>query len=195
MPTSRGEQELLACSSWSGEQLYVSTAAQDLSSKHSSSTHSSQQHDDGPAGWPCARDNVRPPAEHARRLAVIWRKHAAAVLAGCSPVRPGCRPASSRCLRPEASPRARLSVPPIARRPRRLSGFLGAGKTTLLRYLLENSKTKIACIVNDVASVNIDAKLVRNDKNRGQQAGGKGSEASSTKVGLFGAGGRSKASS
>lgn len=41
-----------------------------------------------------------------------------------------------------------------------------AGKTTLLRYLLENSTEKIACIVNDVASINIDAKLVRNDRNR-----------------------------
>lgn len=43
---------------------------------------------------------------------------------------------------------------------------LCAGKTTLLRYLLENSKEKVACIVNDVASINIDAKLVRNDRNR-----------------------------
>jgi hypothetical protein len=41
-----------------------------------------------------------------------------------------------------------------------------AGKTTLLRYLLENSKERIACIVNDVAAINIDAKLVRNDRNR-----------------------------
>ncbi|KAF6258022.1 CobW/HypB/UreG domain-containing protein [Scenedesmus sp. NREL 46B-D3] len=47
-----------------------------------------------------------------------------------------------------------------------LSGFLGSGKTTLLRYLLENSKEKVACVVNDVASINIDAKLVRNDRNR-----------------------------
>ncbi len=45
-----------------------------------------------------------------------------------------------------------------------------AGKTTLLRYVLENSKEKIACIVNDVASVNIDAKLVRNDRNRKEGA-------------------------
>ena len=32
--------------------------------------------------------------------------------------------------------------------------------------MLENSKEKVACIVNDVASINIDAKLVRNDRNR-----------------------------
>ena len=49
--------------------------------------------------------------------------------------------------------------------------MLLAGKTTLLRYLLENSKLKIGCIVNDVASVNIDAKLIRNDRSREKSNG------------------------
>jgi hypothetical protein len=54
--------------------------------------------------------------------------------------------------------------------PRRSIAQTGAwvcpGKTTLLRELLSQSKYKIGCIVNDVAAVNIDAKLVRNQTNK-----------------------------
>jgi G3E family GTPase len=45
-----------------------------------------------------------------------------------------------------------------------LSGFLGSGKTTLLQNLLENKQGfKVGVVINDVASVNIDSKLVKSD--------------------------------
>jgi G3E family GTPase len=50
-----------------------------------------------------------------------------------------------------------------------LCRIMRTGKTTVLRHLLQNkADLRIGCIVNDVASINVDAKLLRNDRNRGR---------------------------
>jgi G3E family GTPase len=42
-----------------------------------------------------------------------------------------------------------------------ITGYLGAGKTTLLRNILKNAEQKLAVIMNEFGTANIDGKLIR----------------------------------
>ena len=44
-----------------------------------------------------------------------------------------------------------------------LSGFLGAGKTSFLQHIIkeDGTKKKFGLVVNDMANVNVDSKLIR----------------------------------
>lgn len=51
-----------------------------------------------------------------------------------------------------------------------ITGYLGSGKTTLLKGLLENGDNSgLALIINDMGSVNVDGKLIKNE-NLSQEA-------------------------
>ena len=62
-----------------------------------------------------------------------------------------------------------------------LAGFLGSGKTSTLKHLLENNQSiKIGTIVNDVAAVNIDAKLIVNSNSKNLGNGNDGTKGSTS---------------
>ncbi|MCR5586401.1 MAG: GTP-binding protein [Lachnospiraceae bacterium] len=46
-----------------------------------------------------------------------------------------------------------------------VTGYLGSGKTTLMQKILEQENRRIALIVNDMGSINIDAALLNNSQN------------------------------
>ena len=98
-----------------------------------------------------------------------------------------CRVARVRALQaPRKFGRLRALASTVAEKPGSkvpvtlLSGFLGTGKTTLLRNLLEEASqdkdSKVGVVVNDMAAVNIDAKITARrldlDENNNQKMQG-----------------------
>ena len=47
-----------------------------------------------------------------------------------------------------------------------ITGYLGSGKTTLMQNILQQEKRKVALIVNDMGSINIDASLLNKTGNQ-----------------------------
>ena len=47
-----------------------------------------------------------------------------------------------------------------------ITGYLGSGKTTLMQKILQQEKRKVALIVNDMGSINIDASILNKTGNR-----------------------------
>ena len=47
-----------------------------------------------------------------------------------------------------------------------ITGYLGSGKTTLMQHLLMQEERKVALIVNDMGSINIDASLLSRTNNQ-----------------------------
>ena len=47
-----------------------------------------------------------------------------------------------------------------------ITGYLGSGKTTLMQNILKQEERKIALIVNDMGSVNIDASILNKSGNK-----------------------------
>ena len=47
-----------------------------------------------------------------------------------------------------------------------ITGYLGSGKTTLMQNILKQEKRKIALIVNDMGSINIDASILNKNGNQ-----------------------------
>ncbi|MCR4643432.1 MAG: GTP-binding protein [Lachnospiraceae bacterium] len=47
-----------------------------------------------------------------------------------------------------------------------ITGYLGSGKTTLMQHILKQEKRKVALIVNDMGSINIDASILSKTGNK-----------------------------
>ncbi|MCR5147928.1 MAG: GTP-binding protein [Eubacterium sp.] len=47
-----------------------------------------------------------------------------------------------------------------------ITGYLGSGKTTLMQHILKQERRKVALIVNDMGSINIDASLISKTGNQ-----------------------------